>query len=128
MKKSSKNDYVLNQVKTPIDENIQLQQMAESANITKKALMENIISSYLHEEKVSELLPNMIDQNRRLSEFLNDLKEITVKNYASTVQMKDLLYEIAGLDDVFDKETQNFLEKEKQELGIKIKEVETKNG
>ena len=53
MKKSSKNDYVLNQVKTPIDENIQLQQIAESANITKKALMENIISSYLHEEKVS---------------------------------------------------------------------------
>ena len=119
MKKSSKNDYVLNQVKTPIDENIQLQQIAESANITKKALMENIISSYLHEEKVSELLPNMIDQNRRLSEFLNDLKEITVKNYASTEQMKNLLYEIAGLDDVFDKETQKFLEKEKQELGIK---------
>lgn len=117
--KSSKNDYVLNQVKTPIDENIQLQQIAESANITKKALMENIISSYLHEEKVSELLPNMIDQNRRLSEFLNDLKEITVKNYASTEQMKNLLYEIAGLDDVFDKETQKFLEKEKQELGIK---------
>ena len=81
--------------------------------------MENIISSYLHEEKVSELLPNMIDQNRRLSEFLNDLKEITVKNYASTEQMKNLLYEIAGLDDVFDKETQKFLEKEKQELGIK---------
>ena len=119
MKKSSKNDYVLNQGKTPIDENIQLQQIAESANITKKALMENIISSYLHEEKVSELLPNMIDQNRRLSEFLNDLKEITVKNYASTEQMKNLLYEIAGLDDVFDKETQKFLEKEKQELGIK---------
>lgn len=119
MKKSSKNDYVLNQVKTPIDENIQLQQIAESANITKKALMENIISSYLHEEKVSELLPNMIDQNRRLSEFLNDLKEITVKNYASTEQMKNLLYEIAGLDDVFDKETQKFLEKEKQELRIK---------
>ena len=39
--------------------------------------------------------------------------------YASTEQMKNLLYEIAGLDDVFDKETQKFLEKEKQELGIK---------
>ena len=56
MKKPSKNDYVLNQVRTPIDENIQLQQIAESANITKKALMENIISSYLHEEKISPRL------------------------------------------------------------------------
>lgn len=116
MKKLSKKDYVLNQIRTPIDENIELQQIAESEQITKKALMENIISSYLHERKVSELLPNMIDQNRRLADFLNDLKEITVKNYASTEQMKSLLYEMAGLDDLFDQETKEFLEKEKQQL------------
>lgn len=116
MKKLSKKDYVLNQIRTPIDENIELQQIAESEQITKKALMANIISSYLHERKVSELLPNMIDQNRRLADFLNDLKEITVKNYASTEQMKSLLYEMAGLDDLFDQETKEFLEKEKQQL------------
>jgi len=40
VKKLSKNDYVLNQIKTPIEENLELQQIAESANITKKALME----------------------------------------------------------------------------------------
>lgn len=116
MKKLSKKDYVLNQIRTPIDENIELQQIAESEQITQKALMANIISSYLHERKVSELLPNMIDQNRRLADFLNDLKEITVKNYASTEQMKSLLYEMAGLDDLFDQETKEFLEKEKQQL------------
>lgn len=116
MKKLSKKDYVLNQIRTPIDENIELQQIAESEQITKKALMANIISSYLHERKVSELLPNMIDQNRRLADFLNDLKEITVKNYASTEQMKSLLYEMAGLDDLFDQETKESLEKEKQQL------------
>ena len=116
MKKLSKKDYVLNQIRTPIDENIELQQIAESEQITKKALMANIISSYLHERKVSELLPNMIDQNRRLADFLNDLKEITVKNYASTEQMKSLPYEMAGLDDLFDQETKEFLEKEKQQL------------
>lgn len=106
----------MNQIRTPIDENIELQQIAESEQITQKALMANIISSYLHERKVSELLPNMIDQNRRLADFLNDLKEITVKNYASTEQMKSLLYEMAGLDDLFDQETKEFLEKEKQQL------------
>ena len=78
MKKPSKNDYVLNQVRTPIDENIQLQQIAESANITKKALMENIISSYLHEEKVSELLPNMITHHLNLE---NKFTLLTFLNY-----------------------------------------------
>lgn len=111
----NKSDKVSVHIELEKKDNSQIRDLAEERNITKKELIQNIISAYLHEEKASELLPNMIDQNRRLADFLNDLKEITVKNYASTEQMKDLLYEMAGLDDVFNKETQKFLEQAKKE-------------
>ena len=51
----------------------------------------------------------MIDQNRRLAEFLNDVKELLVANSLSLNQIKSLLYEQAGLDDDFNKEAEEIL-------------------
>lgn len=90
-------------------DNLDLQRMAKSEKISKKELIQNIIQSYLHEQRVSELLPNMIDQNRRLTDFLNDVKELLVANSLSLNQIKSLLYEQTGLDDDFTKEAKTIL-------------------
>ncbi|MBD8087301.1 hypothetical protein HUK49_04935 [Limosilactobacillus sp. c11Ua_112_M] len=90
-------------------DNIELVQQAKAENISKKELIQNIIHSYLHEQRVSELLPNMIDQNRRLAEFLNDVKELLVTNSLSLNQIKSLLYEQTGLDNDFTKEAKIIL-------------------
>ena len=90
-------------------DSLDLQHMAKSEKISKKELIQNIIQSYFHEQRVSELLPNMIDQNRRLAEFLNDVKELLVANSLSLNQIKSLLYEQAGLDDDFNKEAEEIL-------------------
>lgn len=95
-------------------DNIELVQQAKAENISKKELIQNIIHSYLHEQRVSELLPNMIDQNRRLAEFLNDVKDLLVSNSSSLHQIKSLLYEQAGLDDEFNEEANKFLSDDKQ--------------
>ena len=78
------------------DDNLDLQHMAKSEKISKKELIQNIIQSYLHEQRVSELLPNMIDQNHRLADFLNYVKELLVANSLSLNQIKSLIYEQAG--------------------------------
>lgn len=96
------------------DDNLDLQHMAKSEKISKKELIQNIIQSYLHEQRVSELLPNMIDQNHRLAEFLNDVKELLVANSLSLNQIKSLLYEQAGLDDEFNEEAKKFLNDDRQ--------------
>lgn len=96
------------------DDNLDLQHMAKSEKISKKELIQNIIQSYLHEQRVSELLPNMIDQNHRLADFLNDVKELLVANSLSLNQIKSLLYEQAGLDDEFNEEAKKFLNDNKQ--------------
>lgn len=96
------------------EDNLDLQRMAKSEKISKKELIQNIIQSYLHEQRVSELLPNMIDQNRRLAEFLNDVKDLLVSNSSSLHQIKSLLYEQAGLDDEFNEEANKFLSDDKQ--------------
>lgn len=95
-------------------DNLDLQRMAKSEKISKKELIQNIIQSYLHEQRVSELLPNMIDQNRRLADFLNDVKELLVANSSSLNQIKSLLYEQAGLDDEFNEEAKKILNDDKQ--------------
>ncbi|HJF88206.1 MAG TPA: hypothetical protein K8V88_12300 [Companilactobacillus farciminis] len=96
------------------DDNLDLQHMAKSEKISKKELIQNIIQSYLHEQRVSELLPNMIDQNHRLAEFLNDVKELLVANSLSLNQIKSLLYEQAGLDDEFNEEAKKILNDDRQ--------------
>ena len=96
------------------EDNLDLQHMAKSEKISKKELIQNIIQSYLHEQRVSELLPNMIDQNHRLAGFLNDVKELLVSNSLSLNQIKSLLYEQAGLDDEFNEEAKKILNDNKQ--------------
>ena len=96
------------------DDNLDLQHMAKSEKISKKELIQNIIQSSLHEQRVSELLPNMIDQNHRLAEFLNDVKELLVANSLSLNQIKSLLYEQAGLDDEFNEEAKKILNDDRQ--------------
>ena len=96
------------------EDNLDLQHMAKSEKISKKELIQNIIQSYLHEQRVSELLPNMIDQNHRLAEFLNDVKELLVANSLSLNQIKSLLYEQAGLDDEFNEEAKKILNDDRQ--------------
>lgn len=98
------------------EDNLDLQHMAKSEKISKKELIQNIIQSYLHEQRVSELLPNMIDKNHRLADFLNDVKELLVANSLSLNQIKSLLYEQAGLDDDFNKEAEKFSSDVKQTL------------
>lgn len=98
------------------EDNLDLQHMAKSEKISKKELIQNIIQSYLHEQRVSELLPNMIDQNHRLADFLKDVKELLVANSLSLNQIKSLLYEQAGLDDDFNKEAEKFSSDVKQTL------------
>lgn len=95
-------------------DSLDLQHMAKSEKISKKELIQNIIQSYLHEQRVSELLPNMIDQNHRLAEFLNDVKELLVANSLSLNQIKSLLYEQAGLDDEFNEEAKKILNDDRQ--------------
>ena len=56
----------------------------------------------------------MIDQNHRLAEFLNDVKELLVANSLSLNQIKSLLYEQAGLDDEFNEEAKKILNDDRQ--------------
>lgn len=111
---ANKSKKVSTHIELDEDENLDLQRMAKSEKISKKELIQNIIQSYLHEQRVSELLPNMIDQNHRLADFLNDVKELLVANSLSLNQIKSLLYEQAGLDDEFSEEAKKFLNDNKQ--------------
>lgn len=111
---ANKSKKVSTHIELDEDENLDLQRMAKSEKISKKELIQNIIQSYLHEQRVSELLPNMIDQNHRLADFLNDVKELLVANSLSLNQIKSLLYEQAGLDDEFNEEAKKFLNDNKQ--------------
>ena len=111
---ANKSKKVSTHIELDEDENLDLQRMAKSEKISKKELIQNIIQSYLHEQRVSELLPNMIDQNHRLADFLNDVKELLVANSLSLNQIKSLLYEQAGLDDEFNEEAKKILNDDRQ--------------
>lgn len=110
VKKSIKNKTVFVQIELPIEENLRLQELADSENITKKEFIKNIISAYLKEKKVSELLPTFLDDVHHWTDFLNDLKGVSVHNTKLLQQNNNLLNAMAGIDKDLENETQDFLE------------------
>lgn len=91
------------------DDNFILQGLADSENISKKALIQNIISNYLKERKVAELLPTFLEDVHQWSDYLNDLKIVMISNSKILKQNSILLHEMAGLDGDLDGEVTSLL-------------------
>lgn len=112
MKKDNSNDTVSFHMELAKKDNLELQELASSENISKKAMAQNIIAAYLAERKVSELLPSFIEDVNRWSAFLDDLKALAISNAKLLKQNNDLLQAMAGIDQKLDTEAAKFLSNE----------------
>lgn len=97
MSKSTRTNFVLNQIETPVKENLALQQLAESEGTTKEALISDIITQYLKERKAPKLLPNFLDSNSRTFDLLSDIKQALITNSVKLDRINNLLEEMAEL-------------------------------
>lgn len=97
-------------IELPFETNLELQELAKSENITKKDEIKNILTEYLKERKVSELLPGFIENNRQMYDLLSDIKQLIVENNSDQKILKSYLSELINIPDDLEKEAKKELE------------------